>query len=842
VVECEPDIQIMLYDGGGARIAHQHGRLATTVPHGLYRVELERAGRVENVLVEHRSETRLRPSGPELRTAALIAGAATSHDYYTERAIALSRSSTAAALGAAPHTGHLLIFIRREARDRGPRSVPSEPISILDRDGRLVAAPSDSAGAASDEVGYLAFAAAVAPGTYRLRATRSRRDFAITVPDGRAAQVFAADCGVIRLDEVRVFLPRTGRGYDPASPVGHAMEAVLEALWSSRAGLPSSVRPLLCDARIDDLMLDIAAAHLLLRGHGAEDGPLLERVMARLLSSAPALPDVAILEYAWHRALGKPPRALALAAPPMLRASFLLAMSGADGGVPYHSALSESARGGYHDSVWWTWSARGFDARWVEPAVDGLLAQGKPRDVASIARAIGVPATTVEHAIEHIEATTPQLQGAPLPIEQIDIAGYTGLQLVQRGAHGVVLRGTREREHRAVALKIVPGIVAAAQRRKEELPLLGRLDPHVLAFTARGSLFGGAGMWFEMELCRESLLDTVLERGAPLAAGEATEYVVQALQGLAFLHVRGIAHGDLKPSNLLVRDDGRVAIGDVGFTTRLIDTGTLQRARALDSIRFAPREQLAEGREGLSVSDVWSMAATLYFLISLELPRETYSNQTELEAARHNAVVPIRERLSEVPERLADCIDRALSIDLAYRPRDAAELARQLVDAIPSAHYKPVRPQSQRVLERHVVAAVRPIEPELWAYLSNELAPRRRLELDAQICSDPSLAAKVAALRPYSVLVVADPVTKYAQLARLGHWIRREGQRPVLDGVEINARVFLVREGRREMAGGPDHNVPCMVIRAGLREDGALEIRLGVPDPVRMPSSRAEPR
>ena len=125
------------------------------------------------------------------------------------------------------------------------------------------------------------------------------------------------------------------------------------------------------------------------------------------------------------------------------------------------------------------------------------------------------------------------------------------------------------------------------------------------------------------------------QRALSLAPDEATRAVLQALEGLAHLHAHGIAHGDIKPTNLLVRCDGRIAIGDHGFTTKLVDMGYPEAGeRAPNSVRFSAPEQLDGHRKPQLASDVWSMAATLYFLLTLETPRDTYSDQTEREAAQ----------------------------------------------------------------------------------------------------------------------------------------------------------------------------------------------------------------
>ena len=96
--------------------------------------------------------------------------------------------------------------------------------------------------------------------------------------------------------------------------------------------------------------------------------------------------------------------------------------------------------------------------------------------------------------------------------------------------------------------------------------------------------------------------------------------------------------------------------------------------------RFQPAGQVQDGRARLA-RDVWSMAATLYFLLTLELPRDEYAGQTPLDAALDNPVVRIADRRREVPAELARWLDRVLSEDVRARPGDASALRSQLVHA-----------------------------------------------------------------------------------------------------------------------------------------------------------------
>lgn len=690
IVESDLDVRITLYDSSGTRLECQHGTLRACVPRGLYRVQLERPGAVHSMVIEHSGETRLSPQPPPaLRTPAPLLGAATSHEYYSFPAVAHSTRTTVSAPGTESRTGHLMVFIRREARELGRRPVPSEPVSVLDVNGRLLTHFTDGVIQRNEDDGYAVYSSAVGPGIYRVRAATSRRDIAIPIPAHRAAHVFIADLDEVRLEDVRIFLPHTGRAFDPASPVGHALEAVLEALSLPRAELPSSVVPLLSDPD-DDLCLGIAAAHLLLRCGDAASRNLLDRVMDRLAAYAISVPDIAILLQVWRRRRELPIERLVLSSPPLFRASFVLALSG-EGvsitSVPEYSAIAESARAGRHDSVWWTWSWRPWDRRWIEPTLDGLLARGAVHDLAAIARALALPVSAVEHTINHIHATLPAVDNVATAVDTIRTPGYVPGYLVGEmlgcGAQGRVFRAVREFDQREVALKVLP-LIGDSALRAAALRELNTMDPldhrNLLPLGARGFLPGGVGIWLELELCNGSVRDRLAKQNAPMSTDEACRIMCEALEGIAYLHVHGVVHRDIKPANLLIRYDGSVAVADFGLA-KAPSLRRATRARPGGTARFAPPEQLVDVDNAVPASDVWSAAATLYFLLTLELPRDEYADQSEFEAARSNPVIPIRQRRPDLPGELAAVIDTALSTDVFRRPIDAAWFRAMLVSA-----------------------------------------------------------------------------------------------------------------------------------------------------------------
>ncbi len=701
LVTSDPTVQITVYDSTRTLRGQAEGSLRLQLIPGLYRVHFERCGRVHHEIVDHEADTNLSHAGPALHSPVPFAGAATSHNYYTAPAQELSVADTAPPLGPGPHDSRLFVFMRRAARDGSPRQLPSEPVTLHDADGRELTAITHANAELDHDAGYAAYSCRATPGTYRLRAARSQRDAAIVVPAGRAAQVFVADTGSLRLAELRMALVPVGDRFNPRSLIWGAMENVIAALRVPDRTLPLAARSLLPAAVEDNLCFGIAAAHLLWR---SGDRPGLAAVMRHLVRYR-EIPDVAILGQldggsAWaYQPLRRSPLALP-DTPPLLRTSLTLAMTRPEldpGTLSAYSALAHAARTAVHDSVWCIWSTRSWDARWIEPAIERLREHDRQRDALSIARSLALPTETVEQALEAIAATAPSVFGKPLDAGDLNVPGYALDKLLGRGPRSTVYRATHQAgEHavyreswppdeREVALKIVPvlGGVDGCARAHGELDRCPSIDhPQLLAASARGTLPGDTGIWLETELCTGSVLDLLSEEDAPLALPEAHRLMLDTLTVLAHLHERGIAHGDLKLSNLLLRSDRSVAIAGPELAVRRAIPAELRHAT--DAPRLTPPELLRSDEPPTPASDVWAVAAMYYFLLTLEYPRDEYADQSQLEAVLDNPIVSITRRRPDLPLELARQIDAALSPIRETRPQNAGAF-RELLAAIDMA-------------------------------------------------------------------------------------------------------------------------------------------------------------
>ena len=100
------------------------------------------------------------------------------------------------------------------------------------------------------------------------------------------------------------------------------------------------------------------------------------------------------------------------------------------------------------------------------------------------------------------------------------------------------------------------------------------------------------------------------------------------------------------------------------------------------TLYFMPREQLTQFRLLKPVSDVWSMGATLYYMLTAAYAREFRPGEDPLPVILRGGVVPIRARDPRLPEAVAAVVDRAVTDALEERYQTAREFRDALDRAV----------------------------------------------------------------------------------------------------------------------------------------------------------------
>jgi len=151
-------------------------------------------------------------------------------------------------------------------------------------------------------------------------------------------------------------------------------------------------------------------------------------------------------------------------------------------------------------------------------------------------------------------------------------------------------------------------------------------------------------------------------RGGRLALDEAGPSCCRLWKGLAFAHTKGFVHRDLKPQNVLLtamEKPWTVKIADMGMAKNFTQaglSGMTATGSYAGSFPFMPREQVTNFKFVKPVSDVWSMGATFYNMLTGQYPRDLRRGQDPMEVILHGEIIPVRKRDPRIQKQVAEVI------------------------------------------------------------------------------------------------------------------------------------------------------------------------------------------
>lgn len=197
--------------------------------------------------------------------------------------------------------------------------------------------------------------------------------------------------------------------------------------------------------------------------------------------------------------------------------------------------------------------------------------------------------------------------------------------------------------------------------------------PGVVTVRDEGTTDDGA-VFLVMDLLRGQTLAERLEaRNELFSVGEVLDITSQLLEVLVQAHGRGIVHRDIKPENVFLTNEGRVKLLDFGIARVEASTRThaTEAGTTLGTPAFMPPEQaLGRWSELDGRSDLWSLGATMYLLLSGQPVRELGSVTEQLLGAMTRPVPSLGE-VASLPRSVVAVVDRALAFDRDDRFPDA---------------------------------------------------------------------------------------------------------------------------------------------------------------------------
>jgi WD40 repeat protein/serine/threonine protein kinase len=300
---------------------------------------------------------------------------------------------------------------------------------------------------------------------------------------------------------------------------------------------------------------------------------------------------------------------------------------------------------------------------------------------------------------------------------------YEILEVVGKGAFGIVLKAFDEVLHRVIAIKVLAPQLASngtARRRfiREAQAAAAVSHDHVVTIHAVEE--GKAVPYLVMQYVAGLSLQEKIDKAGPLQLREILRIGMQIANGLAAAHAQGLIHRDVKPSNILLENGvERVKITDFGLA-RAVDDASLTKSGTIAGTPAYMSPEQADGQALDHRSDLFSLGSVLYAMCTGRPPFRAASTMAVLRRVCDDVPRPIREINPEIPEWLEQVVGRLHAKKPADRFSTSAEVANVLARQL--AHLQ----QPSLASHPHTEVTLKPAasQPEAGP---TPVQPRRRL-------------------------------------------------------------------------------------------------------------------
>ena len=316
-----------------------------------------------------------------------------------------------------------------------------------------------------------------------------------------------------------------------------------------------------------------------------------------------------------------------------------------------------------------------------------------------------------------------------MSVETLAAGRYRVERMLGQGGMAAVYLAHDSELDRAVAIKVLAEHLANdeafRQRFLREARMAAKLShPNIVHVYDQGDEDGRP--FIVMEYVDGPTLGEELKRTGPLPPARVVDLALQICGGLEHAHASGLVHRDVKPGNLLLREDGTVKIADFGIARAAQATKLTQIGSVLGTAAYLAPEQAA-GETVTAAADIYSLGCVLFELLTGRTPYVFESLPELVVKQREEPITPIRELRPDVPAELEGAVMHCLARGPEYRPASAAELAQELAAGSPEPPTEPLPgPSGVRASE---VATVPLTEAPPTTPLHRERASQRRFAL-----------------------------------------------------------------------------------------------------------------
>jgi len=294
-------------------------------------------------------------------------------------------------------------------------------------------------------------------------------------------------------------------------------------------------------------------------------------------------------------------------------------------------------------------------------------------------------------------------QSSEVPRQLMEHRRYKAVELVGKGGMGDVYRAEHRMMERTVAIKVIHRELVrnpdAVDRFHREVKTAARLS-HPNIVTAFDAEQADDLHFLVMEYVDGVNLAQLVEQRGPLSIETACSYVNQAAVAMQYAHERGMVHRDIKPHNLMVDEAGHVKILDFGLASlarqavpmgnTFVPSGDLTSAGSImGTPSYISPEQADDARRADIRSDLYSLGATLYYLLAGHAPFAGGDVSHTLQSHADVEPRPIEELREDVPAPVAGTLRRMMAKNPDQRYQTPREVAAALEPFAEDSHANP---------------------------------------------------------------------------------------------------------------------------------------------------------
>jgi serine/threonine protein kinase len=293
---------------------------------------------------------------------------------------------------------------------------------------------------------------------------------------------------------------------------------------------------------------------------------------------------------------------------------------------------------------------------------------------------------------------------------KLTLGQYRILDAVGQGGMGQVFRAKHLLMGRIVAVKVLPRARSNPQTEAafcREIQHIASLDHRNLVYALDAG-HDGKVYFLVTELVDGIDLRRQVLRYGPLNEVAAASVVAQAARGLGHAHARGFIHRDVKPGNLLVREDGLLKVSDLGLAGSVLDPESMKPGRVVGTMDYMAPEQILRPDRVQAAADVYGLGCTLYFALSGRVPFPGGSREDKRRRQLEDAPDPIARLAPAVSAEFVAVVEKLMAKDVANRYQTAEEVLEAVRPWLTGA----LVPMSRVKRNRHRDPAMPPLPSE----------------------------------------------------------------------------------------------------------------------------------